>query len=85
MINCLMDKFQTEYENSRYEKSLVEYKEYPVAIFQLKKIKEIDDLWASNLKYNIEDGIVTTNIEFEVIFPDSFDLGDAKEWCREMN
>lgn len=88
----LVDKVLDCYHHEEYQdfiktsdKKLEDVNEHPVAIWQIKKNREIETKFFDNFKYDLKDDVVSTHTEFEILFPVDWDEDDVLDWVEDMN
>lgn len=71
---------------SRTNKSMLDmYGQYPIAVWQVNKSTEIENLFHNNLKYTINGDNIDVITEFDVKLPEDFEYGDVIDWLEGFN
>ncbi len=77
----------TCYNNKHYQKCLVgfskndsEYVDYPTALWQLEKSREVEKSFHNNIEHFSDGDIVRCYVNLEIMFPESFNRDNVIEW-----
>ncbi len=81
IFNCFKHEEYQDFRNKMIEKDKM-YDIYPVGKWQLKKAREIEELWHNNINYTIDNNIVNVSINLKINYPISFDDYDVIEWTE---
>lgn len=77
----------SEIDNKIEEDTNIEFTDIDntILLWQRKKSKEIEDKWNNNIKYTVDNDIVSITIEFDIYFPSDWDEDYVMDWCGSTN